>query len=59
MIMTKIKKITNNIQIINTYIKLVVTRKKGFATSARLVRFVRAWRRVTPVACCSLAYVHI
>ena len=34
--------ITNNIKIIKTYIKLVVTRKKGFATSERLVRFVRA-----------------
>ena len=41
MTMTKVQ-ITNNVQIIKTYIKLVVTRKKGFATSARLVRFVRA-----------------
>ena len=42
------------VNMISIYMKLVVTRRKGFATSALLVRLVRAWRRVTPVDCCSL-----
>lgn len=41
------------------YMKLVRTRKKGLATSARLVRLVRAWVSVTPLDCFSLWKVMI
>ena len=37
--------------------KLVVTRRNGFATSARLFKLLNACRRVTPVVCCSLRYI--
>ena len=39
---------------LRTHMKLVVTRRNGFATSARLFKLLNACRRVTPVVCCSL-----
>ena len=40
--------------LLRTHMKLVVTRRNGFATSERLFKLLNACRRVTPVVCCSL-----
>ena len=49
-----IEDITKMIATLRTHMKLVVTRRNGFATSARLFKLLNACRRVTPVVCCSL-----